>query len=79
MMLSTVESSAGWRLKKRLLDELFGGYWELQGEATRGGKDTQKAESGRKLQMHFEFLSMLVVKGTGKGSNRIMESALKKL
>ena len=29
--------------------------------------------------MHFEFLSMLVVKGTGKGSNKIMESALKKL
>lgn len=46
----------------------------------RGGKDTHKArESGRKLQMHFDFLSMLVVKGAGKGRNRIMESALKKL
>lgn len=28
---------------------------------------------------HFDFLNMLVVKGAGKGSNRIMESALKKL
>ena len=40
---------------------------------------SQDRESGRKLQMHFEFLSMLVTRGLGKGSNRIMESALEKL
>lgn len=39
----------------------------------RGGKDTHKAESQEEAADHFDFLNMLVVKGAGKGSNRIMK------